>query len=119
MIESQTEFPVQERGPAAMRAKGRYALAYAPESRVFHKVGAAIGTSSNLARKSVVCDFYSVRNRLLFTRRYFPVAFPCVCLTLLGAAFARLLVGRWPRAKMIVKLLFTFKTASRPFVELR
>jgi GT2 family glycosyltransferase len=103
----------------AMRAKGRYSLAYAPESRVFHKVGSSIGTRSNPAKKSVVCDFYSVRNRLLFTWRYFPIAFPFVCATLLGAIVLRLLLGKWLRAKMIAKLMFTFKTTDRPFADLK
>ena len=60
----------------AIRAEGRFKLAYAPESIVYHKVGGSIGTSSNPAKKSYTCDYFNIRNRLLFTRRFYPTALP-------------------------------------------
>jgi GT2 family glycosyltransferase len=89
----------------AIRAKGRFSLAYASESIVYHKIGASIGTSSNPLKKSPLCDYYSIRNRLLFTRRYHPVALPSIYLTLCGALLLRLLSGKWSQAVMIVTLL--------------
>lgn len=89
----------------AIRAKGKFALAYAPLSIVYHKVGGSIGTSSNPALKSFSCDYYNVRNRLFFTRRYFPWALPTIYLTLFGTLVTRIMLGRWDRAKMIFLLL--------------
>ena len=89
----------------AVRAKGRFTLAYAPQSVVYHKVGASIGTSSNPGTKSFTCDYYSVRNRLLFTRRYYPYALPGIYLVLAGALLLRVLLGKWERARMILKLM--------------
>ncbi|MBT0653017.1 glycosyltransferase family 2 protein [Geomobilimonas luticola] len=88
-----------------LRGKGRYKIVYAPESIVYHKVGASIGTSSNPAQKSEVCDYYNARNRILFTRRFYPEALPTVYLVLLGTVFSRLLLGQWKRAGMIFKIM--------------
>lgn len=87
------------------RARGRFALACAVDSVVYHKVGKSIGTSSVPTRKSLLCDYYSLRNRLLFTRRHCPQALPFIYLSLLMALFIRLLCGRWERAVMICRIL--------------
>ena len=103
----------------AMRARGRYSLVYAIGSIVYHKVGASIGTRSNPARKSVLCDFHSVRNRLFFTYRFYPLALPTVYVALCGSILLRVFLGHWLRAKMIIKLMFSFKTENEPFVGLK
>jgi len=92
----------------ALRARGYYTLAYAPESVVYHKVGASIGTSSKPWEKSYCCDYFSARNRLFFTRRFYPYAFPAVYLTLIATLFARVMLGKWDRVKMIIGLLAGF-----------
>lgn len=92
----------------ALRAKGKFRLVYAPESVVYHKVGASIGTSSNPVNKSMTCDFYNVRNRLLFSKRFFPYALPTVYLVLLGTLLSRLYMRKWDRAKMILRLFVNF-----------
>lgn len=87
------------------RAGSRFTLAYAPKSIVYHKVGGSIGTSSKPWRKSRTCDFYAIRNRLLFTRRFFREALPFIYVSVLMALLGRLLVGQWSRAGMIWRLL--------------
>ncbi|PLX83449.1 MAG: glycosyltransferase family 2 protein [Desulfuromonas sp.] len=89
----------------ALRGGERFTLAYAPESVVYHKVGRSIGTSSDPRRKSPLCDYYAIRNRLRFTRRYFPEALPTVWLTVAMAVLVRLLLGRIDRALMLLQLL--------------
>jgi GT2 family glycosyltransferase len=95
----------------AVRANGRFQLAYAQQSIVYHKVGASIGTSSNPVRKSMVCDYFNIRNRILFTKRFFPVALPTVYLVVIGALLLRLFLGRWGHVWMIIKLLFGYNDA--------
>lgn len=87
------------------RAKGRYRLGYAKNSKVFHKVGRSIGTSSDPRGKSLVCDYYAIRNRLLFTRRYHREALPTVYCSIFAAILVRMLVGRWDHARMIWRIL--------------
>jgi GT2 family glycosyltransferase len=89
----------------ALRSKGRFTMAYAPNSLVYHKIGRSIGTRTDPRHKSLVCDYYAIRNRLLFTRRYFPLALPTIYLSVFTALVVRLLLGRAQQALMIWKLL--------------
>ena len=101
----------------AIRAKDKYSLAYAPAAVVYHKIGASIGTSSNPIEKSRTCDYFSIRNRLFFTRRYYPVALPSVVLVLLGSLIVRALLGKGDRVRLIWKLLLDM--GRMPLEELR
>lgn len=89
----------------ALRARGHFSLGYAPDSIVYHKVGKSIGTSSNPAKKSFSCDYYNIRNRILFTRRYFPVALPSVYLMLVAEIVMRMVCGRFENALVICRLM--------------
>jgi hypothetical protein len=84
-------------------------LGYASQSVVYHKVGGSIGTSSNPLTISYTSDYYTIRNRLLFTRRFYPYALPTVWLVIMGALLVRLCIGRWDHAMMIFRLLFSRK----------
>lgn len=86
------------------RGQGRYGLSYAPDSVVYHKTGASIGTSSNPRKKSFLCDYYTLRNRLLFTRRYYPSVLGGVYAGLIIELIVRLLLGRWDLVRMICHL---------------
>lgn len=89
----------------ALRSKDRFTLAYAAESTVYHKVGRSIGTSSLPSRKSYTCDYYSLKNRLYFTRRFFPHVLPAIYTSLAVAMLVRVFCGKLDRAAMIWKLL--------------
>ena len=60
----------------ALRGKGRFSLAYAPESVVYHKVGAStkLIDETDISNKS--SKFYAMKSHLLFTRNFFPVLIP-------------------------------------------
>ena len=98
----------------AIRAKGRFKLGYAPQSVIYHKIGGSIGTSSNPANMSYISDYFNVRNRILFTRKFYPVALPTVYLVLFGSMFLRIMLGKLDRAAMILKLMFGISTENRP-----
>jgi GT2 family glycosyltransferase len=89
----------------AIRAKGSFNLGYAAQSIVYHKIGGSIGTSSNPAKMSYTGDYFNIRNRLLFTRRFYPKALPTVWLVVVGALLLRLCIGKWDRAAMIFRIL--------------
>lgn len=88
-----------------LRSRGRFRLGYAPASIVYHKVGTSIGTSSNPARKSLVCDYYTIRNRIRFTRQHYPLALITVYSVLLLEALVRILCGKPDSAAMIIRLM--------------
>jgi GT2 family glycosyltransferase len=88
----------------AMRAKGKYRLAYAPESVVYHREGGTIGSGLKARKKSWTADYYFIRNRILFTRKFVPAALPTVYLALVVAMLRRASRGQWDRVGMIAKL---------------
>lgn len=97
----------------AIRAKGRFRLGYAQESIVYHKVGGSIGTSSNPAKMSFTSDHFNIRNRLLFTRRFYPAALPTVWMVVFGSLLLRLCLCKWDRVAMIFRLLFNISSAKK------
>ncbi len=89
----------------AMRARGRFALGYAPSSIVWHKEGASIGSSSKAAERSALCDYYGARNRLLFMRRFFPWRMASVYAGLLLSILKRLKRGQPDRARELFRIM--------------
>ncbi len=87
-------------------------IGYAPESWVYHKEGATIGSSAHSRRKSVLADYYGVKNRLVMTGRLFPLALPTVYLAMLFTLAKRLLTGQFDRAWMVVMIILGL--ARRP-----
>lgn len=53
----------------AERGKPGFKLGYAKESLVYHKAG---GSTQAASRRSVMASYYIARNRLVFTRRFYP-----------------------------------------------
>lgn len=81
---------------------------------IYHKQGISTGGGSgNKATKSAFSDFYSFRNKLLFTARYFPWCLPTVYLGFVGVALRRIGRGQWSRLPMMLRLMFTFFTRPR------
>lgn len=90
----------------AMRARGRYRLVLAPESIVYHKVSASIEKAEGTKKKkrfSLIMDMYGTRNRLAFTRKFFPYALPVLYLSILGYILDRIRVGAWENVGVIVR----------------
>jgi GT2 family glycosyltransferase len=93
----------------AVRARGEYELTYASRSIVYHKEGRSIGSSSKPQEKSFTADYYSMRGRILFTRKFYPRALPTVYLGLLVALFNRIRRRQPDRVKMLLNILFCNK----------
>jgi len=49
-----------------------YQLGYCWQSKVYHKEGGSIGSSSKGSDKSEIADYYGLRNRILFTKKFYP-----------------------------------------------
>lgn len=75
----------------AIRGKGLYKLALAPDSLVYHKKGRSIGSKSYGLGRSATSAYYLWRASHRVTRRYYPFGLPAlVSLGLLSAARAYL-----------------------------
>lgn len=80
-------------------------LGYVPESLVYHKEGGTIGTSVFARRKSLLADYYGVKNRIVMTRKLFPWALPTVYLAMFFTLAKRLLTGQLDRAWMVITIM--------------
>lgn len=89
----------------AERAKGKFKLAYASKSNVYHKAGASIGSSNKVSQRSLFSDTFLMENRVKVTRRFYPHYLMSVKLFLLVEAGLRLVQGRFKQAKMILSVL--------------
>ncbi|AJQ26015.1 glycosyltransferase family 2 protein [Pelosinus fermentans] len=88
-----------------IRASGKYNLGYAPKSIVYHKEGATIGSSSASMGKSSLADYFAVKSRLIFTKKFFSYTLPTVYLGLLIVIFNRIRRKQWDRVEMILKII--------------
>ena len=61
--------------------RGRHRLGYAHDSLVYHAHGTTMGSSVSRKQRSGLSIYLDERNKLLFTRRFFPVLYPVVIVT--------------------------------------
>ena len=88
----------------AMRARGRFSLAYASGSIVYHKEGRSTGaTNCRPDEKSAMADLYQIRNRVVVTRKFFPWALPTVYLGLLLTIANRIRRGQWDMVRTLIR----------------
>lgn len=89
------------------RAKGNYDLYLETKSIVYHKEGATVGSSSSpgTRRKSLTADFYAIRNRLLYTKKYIPLALPTIYLSLIASIMIRCARREFSHALMVLRIM--------------
>ncbi len=88
----------------AIRARGRYTLAFAPDSVVYHKEGASIGTSGDPRRRSAMAECFLVANRLRLTRKFYPLALPTVYVGVALGILRRIAEGQWRKAWLLLRV---------------
>lgn len=89
----------------SIRMQKNYKLAYVRESIVFHKEGSSIGSNVDPKSKSMLSDYYSIRNRIIFTKKYYKWVLPFVYLGLLIVAMNRLKRRQWNRVTMLIRII--------------
>lgn len=87
----------------ATRAKGRFTLAYAPGSTIYHREGGATGSHRDPSLRSSVNEFYCIRTRVLFTRKHHPLALFSVLCAIGASVLYRLVNRRWKHAGAVVR----------------
>lgn len=90
----------------AERMKDRFKLGYAAKSIIYHKRGQSTGNQANPKERTAQADYYNIRSRLLFTKKYYPWALLSVNLGLLGVIFNRLRRGQFDRANTVFKIIY-------------
>lgn len=86
------------------RRKG-WILGYCWQSNVYHKEGSSIGSSSRGEEKSELADFYGLRNRIVFTKKFFPHCLWSVYLGFTVVFFNRIKRRQWKRLNLILSIL--------------
>lgn len=89
---------------ATRARRAGFKLGYASDAVVFHKEGAALGSGKSQQR-SALAEYYGVRNRIVFTRKFFPWALPSAYLFSWMQVAKRLLQGHGKRARMMAAVL--------------
>jgi GT2 family glycosyltransferase len=87
----------------AARAKGSFKLGYAPKSIVYHKGGQSVG--NRFKELSTTSVFYSVRSRLIFTRKFYPQFLPLVYARLFVLLLNQTLKGNAANARAFETLV--------------
>lgn len=89
----------------AIRAKQHYQLGYSPQSIIYHKEGGSINKDK---KKSLLSDFYAIRNRILVTKKFYKYCLPTVYLGIGVAIINRIRRKQYKRAWMFIKILCLF-----------
>jgi GT2 family glycosyltransferase len=63
---------------ATRAQRAGFRLAYSPKAVVFHKEGGTIGSNSTGGSRSFLSEYYLVRSRMAFTRKFYPFFLPTV-----------------------------------------
>lgn len=90
---------------ATRGARAGWELGYCWQSTVFHKEGGSTGSHADPKLKSYLSDYYSVINRVRFTRKFYPGYLWSVKLGLLLAAANRIRRLQFDRLKIVLKAL--------------
>ncbi|MHB1287638.1 MAG: glycosyltransferase family 2 protein [Leptospirales bacterium] len=87
----------------AERSRRYFLLGYASSAIVYHKEGRTTGSDSiEGRRKTPITDYYLSRNRLLFTRKYYPYRIVTAFMGNVLMGLKRLAHGHWPNALVIL-----------------
>jgi GT2 family glycosyltransferase len=82
-----------------------YSLGYVGASRVYHKEGQTIGSSTDGSKKSALADYHGIRSKIIFVRKFYPGKLPNLYLLLTGSILLRLKRLQFKRALKIVSLM--------------
>ncbi len=77
--------------------------AFCPGAIIYHKQGSSTGSKKNSL--SVISDYYSIRNRILLAKRFFPYTIPSLYISFGLFIFNRLKQKRIDRIKMFFEVV--------------
>jgi GT2 family glycosyltransferase len=95
-----------------LRNNGRFALAWAPTSIVYHKEGASIGTST-LSRSSNLSIYYKNINNLRVIAKFKSCFLPMVLLRIIARASRYIIQGDFSAARVVMLALSDFMTKKK------
>lgn len=89
-----------------IRAKrNNFKIACASQSVVYHKEGGTININKSV---TILSDYYSVRNRLVIAKKFFPCKQPIVYFSLFGVLFNRIIRKEYKKSLNILSIIMFF-----------
>lgn len=93
----------------AIRGKQKdWNIGYCSKSRVYHKMGSSINEKQTRG-PSLLADYYSARNRVLITKRYFKYAYITLYPAFSKFIINRIIAGQYSRIMMLFNILLAPK----------
>lgn len=87
-----------------LRGKRKYwDIGYCWQAKVYHKEGATIGSSSDGATRSEKSDYFGVKNRIVFTKKFYPHCLLSVKLGFIIVLFNRIRRSQFGRLGLLLK----------------
>ncbi len=84
-----------------------YCIGYCWDAKIYHKEGRSIGSSPLAKYKSDLSEYYGLKNRLLFTRLFFPNCLMIVRMSFVVVILNRIFRGQFKKIKQVFKLLLS------------
>jgi GT2 family glycosyltransferase len=89
----------------AIRGKKKgWSLGFCASARIYHKMGSSINKNKGRGN-SLIGDYYSIRNRILLTKKYFPYALVSLYPSFLKFVYNRIRLKQFSRIKLLVKVM--------------
>jgi GT2 family glycosyltransferase len=80
-------------------------IGYCGTAQVFHKGGASAGSSTSSETRSVLSDYYGIKNRVIFTRKFHSEKISIVYLGILVAIINRIKKQQFGRVWVLIKAM--------------
>lgn len=87
------------------KAKG-WELGYCWEAKIFHKEGQSIGASSRSKEKSKISEYCRLKNKIVFTKKFYPQFLWSVRLGFIGVLINRIRRMEFDRVWIVFKAIF-------------
>lgn len=89
----------------AVRSRSKYKMLYASKSIVYHKEGGTTGSNHTKSKMTLLADYYTVKNKIVFTKKHYPEAIISLYIALLVNILKRVIRGEFDRIGMILSLM--------------
>lgn len=93
------------------RRNGNWKLGYAYKAKVYHKISQSIGNNQSKGKvtKSSFSDYYNIRARVLYTRRFHPYYLLVFYTGFVGVLFNRIIRCQFKRIPLLIKAVLVPK----------
>ncbi|WP_114778927.1 glycosyltransferase family 2 protein [Botryobacter ruber] len=82
-----------------------YKLGFVSSSKIFHKEGKTIGSSSEGHKKSGLADFHGIRSKIIYIKKFYPQKLLRLYISLIASVILRIGRLQFKRARKVILLI--------------